>query len=169
MTAIETERLVLRRMSPGDDAEFIVRLLNEPSFLRFIGDRGVRTLDDARAYIENGPIASYARHGFGLYVATLADGTPIGSVGLLKRDALDDVDIGFALLPAFWGRGYALEAAGAVVEHARRDCGLTRLAAVVDPTNAASIRVLRAIGMTRERSVRLHDDDIELDLYARDL
>src|SRR5205809_1402527 len=103
---LETDRLQLRLLSV-DDAEFILRLLNEPSFIQNIGDRGVRTLDDARAYITNGPIASYEKHGFGLLLVQLkTTGTPIGICGLLKRDALPEPDIGYALLPEFWSNGY---------------------------------------------------------------
>lgn len=167
---IDTERLTLRHLDPDADAEFVLRLLNEPSFLRHIGDRGVRTLDDARAYVANGPAASYARHGFGLYLVTRrADGAKVGICGLVKRDALEDVDVGFSLLPEHWSQGYALEAARAVAEHARRDCGLARLAGVVNPDNAASIRVLERLGMTLERTVRLADDAPEILLYARAL
>src|SRR5580693_8807982 len=114
MNVLETERLVLRRMTEAD-AAFILGLLNEPSFLHFIGDRHVHTLDAAREYIVSGPMASYARHGFGLYLTLRKeDDVPIGICGLLKRDTLDDVDIGFALVPAFWSQGYASEAAGAM-------------------------------------------------------
>src|SRR5262245_58073861 len=106
MKVLETDRLNLRRLSI-DDAEFILELLNEPSFLRFIGDKGVRTLDDARDYISNGPIDMYNRLGFGLYLTELKDGgVTIGICGLIKRDALEDVDIGFAFLPKLWAIGY---------------------------------------------------------------
>src|SRR5437762_12680729 len=116
---IETERLQLRRLSV-DDAEFILRLLNEPSFIQNIGDRGVRTLDDARSYILKGPVASYEKFGFGLWmIETKARATPIGICGLLKREVLEDVDIGYALLPEFCSQGYALESASAVMSYAR--------------------------------------------------
>jgi RimJ/RimL family protein N-acetyltransferase len=115
LNVIETERLLLRKLSL-DDAGFIVELLNEPSFLQFIGDKGVRSLDDARAYIQQGPMAMYEQHGFGLFLTALKEGNePIGMCGLIKRESLPDVDIGFAFLPAFWSRGYALEAATAVM------------------------------------------------------
>jgi hypothetical protein len=111
MTVLETDRLLLRKFSVAD-AEFILELLNQPSFLRFIGDKGVRTLADARDYILQGPVASYERHGFGLYLTVLKEGAlPIGMCGLLKRESLADVDIGFAFLPRFWAKGYALESA----------------------------------------------------------
>lgn len=162
----ESERLVVRRLTL-DDAPFVLALLNEPSFLRYIGDRGVRTLDDARAYLEAGPLAGYARHGHGLYLVTERDGgAAVGMCGLLRRDTLPDPDIGFAYLPAYWSRGYAQEAARAVLAHARRDLGLTRVGAIVQPDNAPSIRLLERLGMTFERTVRLADDADELAYYA---
>jgi RimJ/RimL family protein N-acetyltransferase len=162
---LETPRLALRLIEAGD-APFILRLLNEPSFLRFIGDRGVRTLDDARAYIENGPVASYARHGLGLWLAQLRDGTAIGMCGLLKRDNLDDIDIGFAYLPAFWGQGYAYEAAAAVMDHGRRVLGIPRIVAIVSPDNAGSIRLLEKIGLVYERRIDFNGDGRETSLYV---
>ena len=117
MRVLETDRLILRWMSAGD-APFILELVTEPSWLRFIGDRGVRTPDDAREYIRKGPVDMYARLGFGLYLTERKeDGVPIGICGLLKRESLDDVDLGFANLPRFWGEGYAYEAALAVIAY----------------------------------------------------
>ena len=111
---LQTQRLLLRRFTV-DDAEFILTLLNEPSFLRYIGDKKVRNLDDARQYILNGPVASYEQNGFGLCLVELREShTPIGMCGLLKRAELSDPDIGFALLPDFWNKGFAFEAATAV-------------------------------------------------------
>jgi len=166
VTILETRRLALRLIEVGD-AAFILQLLNEPSFLRFIGDRGVRTLDDARAYIEQGPIASYRRHGLGLWLAQRRDdGTPIGMCGLLKRDNLDDIDIGFAYLPAYWGQGYAYEAAAAVMDHGRRVLGLPRIVAIVSPDNAGSIRLLEKIGLVFERRIELNGDGRETSLYV---
>src|SRR5205085_11080289 len=116
---LETERLLLRRFAP-DDAAFILELLNEPGWLRFIGDRGLRTLDAARDYIATGLVAMYARTGFGLWaVQHKDDATLLGMCGLIRRDGLDDVDIGFAFLERHQGRGYAVEAASAVMTHAR--------------------------------------------------
>ena len=115
MQVLKTERLVLRHLN-AEDAPFILRLLNEPSWLQFIGDRGVRTLADAQRYIETGPIEMYGRLGFGLYHVRLAQsGEPIGMCGILKRESLKDVDLGFAFLPEFWGKGYAREASAAVL------------------------------------------------------
>lgn len=150
MIVCETERLILRRLEPGD-AAFIVELLNDPDWLRYIGDKGVRTLDDARAYLENGPIAMYARHGFGLYCVELkSDSTPIGMCGLIKRDTLPDVDIGFAFLPQYRARGYAREAAQATLAHGRDAIGLKRVVAITSPDNDASGRLLQAIGLSFE-------------------
>jgi RimJ/RimL family protein N-acetyltransferase len=165
----ETERLVLRRLV-AEDAAFIRELVNEPAWLRFIGDRGLRTLEDARHYIAAGPQAMYARFGFGLYLVALKDSvTPVGICGLLKRDTLDDVDIGFALLERHGGRGYAREAAEAAVAHARDDLGLKRLVAIASPENERSLRLLEKLGLRFERMVRLTPDRPESVLYARDL
>jgi RimJ/RimL family protein N-acetyltransferase len=166
MAVLETERLTLRRLNE-DDAPFMIGLLNEPSFIRFIGDRGVRTPDDARAYIRNGPIASYDRFGFGLLLVTLREvGTPIGICGLLKRDTLDDVDVGFAFLPAYWSRGYGFESASAVIEDGWTTFRLQRIVAITDPENVVSIRLLEKLGFGFERMVRMADDDGELRLFG---
>ena len=166
---IETDRLDLHELSAdsADDAAFILRLLNEPSFIRNIGDRGVRNLGDAAAYLRKGPVASYRDHGFGLYrMDAKASGEPIGMCGLLKRDTLDDADLGYALLPEFCGHGYAVEAATAVLAHARATLGLGRILAITDPANRASMRLLEKLGFRLEKQVRLSEDDIELNLFA---
>ena len=168
MNILETERLTLRQFT-ADDAAFILELVNEPSFIQNIGDRGVRTLADAVRYIETGPVASYARNGFGLYLVQLKEsGESIGMCGLIKRAALEDVDIGYAFLPRFWSKGYAVEAARAVKEQAR-GLGLKRLAAIVDPANTGSIRVLEKLGLVFEKTIKLSADDIDLKLFAIDL
>jgi RimJ/RimL family protein N-acetyltransferase len=163
---IETDRLQLRLLSV-DDADFILRLLNEPSFIQNIGDRGVRTLDDARAYVLKGPVASYEKFGFGLWlVETKANAVPIGICGLLKRDILNDVDIGYALLPEFCSQGYALESASAVMSYAREKLGLKRVVAVTNAANQSSIRLLEKMGFQYERMVRLAPDAPEIKLFA---
>jgi RimJ/RimL family protein N-acetyltransferase len=135
--------LILRRLETGD-AEFILALLNDPSFLRFIGDKGVRTVDDAREYISNGPLASYERFGFGLYLTERKDdGVPIGICGLLKREALKDVDVGFAFLPRFWSKGYAFESASAVMAYGRNVLGLS-IVAIISPDNEVDPPVFEA-------------------------
>jgi len=163
---LETNRLILRRLTP-EDAAFILDLLNQPSFIQFIGDRNVRTLADARNYISQGPVASYARHGFGLYLTLLKDsGEPIGLCGLIKRDSLPDVDVGYALLPQFWGKGYATEAATAVFSYGRHTLGIPRVVGVVNADNAGSIAVLKKLGLRYEKMVRLTADGPEVQLFA---
>ena len=169
MKVLETQRLILRQFS-DDDAEFILELLNEPSFIQNIGDRKIRSLDGARGYINKGPVASYNRHGFGLYLVELKEtGESIGMCGLIKRETLEDVDLGYAYLPKFWSKGYAVESALAMKQFARDVVGLKRIVAITDPRNAGSIRVLEKIGMTFEKMVKLSEDDIELKLFAVDL
>ena len=169
MPVLETERLVLCRLT-GDDASFILRLVNEPAFIRFIGDKGVRSLDDARSYLEKGPLASYEQRGFGVYRVSLREGaTPIGICGLIKRDGLEDVDIGFAYLPEFWGQGYASESAAAVMRHETGKFSLRRVVAITDPDNIASVRVVERLGLRFERMVRLPGDAHDIKLFGIDL
>jgi RimJ/RimL family protein N-acetyltransferase len=166
---LETERLILRRLSV-EDAEFILKLLNEPSFLHYIGDKGVKTIADAREYILQGPIGSYERFGFGLYLTELKeDGTPIGICGLLKRDTLEDVDIGFALLPQFWKKGYAFESGAAVIAYGKGVVKLKRLVAITSPDNDASGSVLEKLGFRFERLLKLSEDAGEIKLFGLDL
>lgn len=158
--------MVLRQFTL-DDAEFIFALLNEPSWIQNIGDRHIRTLDDARAYLLNGPLKSYEKNGFGLWAIVLKEtNETIGMGGLIRRDALEDVDIGYALLSRFWSKGYAVEAALAVTAYAKEEVGLKRLVAIVDPANQGSIRVLEKIGLRYEKMIRLSEDDIELKLFG---
>ncbi len=165
---LETDRLVLRRLTLND-APFIVELLNEPSFLRFIGDRGVKTLQDARQYLLKGPIASYRQFGFGLNLVFLkASGDPIGMCGLLKRETLEDPDVGFAFRPGYWRKGYAFESASAVLDHGRSTFGLKRIVAITSPDNVASIKVLERAGLKFEALIRLGDDPREVKLFGVD-
>ena len=169
MKSLETERLRLRPLTE-EDARFMFELLNDPSFIRNIGDRKVRTLEGAKTYISDGPVASYAKNGFGLYLVELKEShEPMGICGLIRRNTLNDVDIGYAFLPKFWSKGYAFEAALAIKEYARDTIGLKRMVAVVDPENQSSIRLLEKLGMRFEKMVRLSADDIELILFAVDL
>lgn len=166
---LETDRLILRRLLL-EDAEFILGLLNEPSYVHFIGDKGVRSIIDAREYILQGPIASYNQFGFGLYLTEMKNsGVPIGICGLLKRGCLPDVDIGFAFLPQFWSQGYAFEAASAVMAYARGVLGLERIVAIVSPDNDRSIKVLSKLGLRFERIDRWPEDGSEIKLYASDI
>lgn len=167
MTIILTTKRLFIRPFTLDDAPFILELLNEPSFIRNIGDRGVRSLADANAYLLNGPIASYERNGFGLYSVELkAEGVMVGMCGLIKRDVLPDVDIGFAFLPRYWGHGYAIEAAAAVMAYGRDVLKLNRIVAIVSPGNEASINVLRKLGLHYERMIPWADDGSALKLFA---
>jgi RimJ/RimL family protein N-acetyltransferase len=166
MMVLETERLILRWLA-AEDAAFILELVNDPAWLRFIGDRGVRTLEDARGYILNGPVAMYRRVGFGLYLVELKQsGTPIGMCGLIQRAGLQDIDIGFAFLPAFYGQGYAYEAASAVMHYGQDRLGLNRVVAITAPDNQRSIKLLRKLGLSFEDMLRLGEDQPEVMLFA---
>ena len=166
MKILETERLVLRWFS-ADDAEFMLALLNDPAWIKYIGDRGVRDVEGARAYIERGPVAMYHKYGFGLWAVELkGDGTVIGMCGLVKRDGLDDVDIGFAFLPAWRSQGYAYEAATATMAYARGTLGLERIVAITSQENEASGRLLERVGLRFERLIQMPNDDELLRLYA---
>jgi ribosomal-protein-alanine N-acetyltransferase len=160
----ETERLSLREFTAAD-APFVLRLLNEPSFVHNIGDRGVRTAEEASRYLNDGPIASYARHGHGLYVVALKPGLqPIGMCGLLKRDNVPDVDLGYAFLPEFWSNGYARESAAAVLGIARK-LRLATVAAFVSPGNAPSIRLLDKLGFAPAGETKLEPAAAPVSVY----
>lgn len=166
---LETQRLSLRKLTT-DDAEFIFRLLNEPTFIQNIGDKNVRSLDDARGYIQNGPLASYEKFGFGLFlVEEKASGAAIGICGLLKRETLNDVDLGYALLPEFCSQGYAVESASGVMRFAEEVLGLSRVAAIVSPGNERSIRVLEKLGFEFVGMIQLSPDADELKLFVCDI
>lgn len=163
---IETERLLLRWLE-ASDAVFMLELLNDPDWLRYIGDRGVRSVEDARNYIAAGPRELYTRLGFGLYGVDLKEsGAGVGICGLIQRDWLQDVDLGFAFLPHGRGRGYAYEAASATLDYARTALGLTRVAAIVAPDNRASMRLLARLGFQFERMVRPPGEKQDICLMA---
>ena len=163
---LHTGRLQLRWLE-RQDAAFILQLTTDPEWLRFIGDRQVRDLDSAHDYIDSGPRAMYRELGFGLNrVALRSDDTPIGICGLLQRDTLADCELGFALLPGYRGRGYAFEAADAVLRHGFATFGKTRITAIVERENHASIELLQRLGLRRERSILAEPDRDSLDLYV---
>lgn len=165
---METPRLVLRPQTEAD-APFILELVNDPAWLRYIGDRGVRTLGDARRYIREGAVKMVEEHGFGLYLVLLRETlTPVGICGLVRREGLGDVDLGFAFAAEHRGRGYAREAAEATVAYARDALGLCRLVAIAAPDNAASLRLLAGLEFTFERAVDLPNGDT-VSLLARHL
>ena len=165
MKILETERLTLR-LQTTDDADFILELVNDPSWLRFIGDRGVRTVEDAREYILNS-IHMYEKSGFCFYlVERKEDNIPLGLCGLVKRDSLEDVDIGYAFLPKYWGKGYAYEAASATLAYSIDTLGLNRIVAITTQDNEASAKLLKKIGLKFERLVQLSNDAEELRLFS---
>jgi RimJ/RimL family protein N-acetyltransferase len=166
LKVLQTERLILRWLNT-DDAAFIFQLVNEPSWLKYIGDKGVRTLQDAENYIRNGPVETYSRRGFGLYLVELRDGgESLGICGLIKRESLEDVDLGFAFLPDFWGKGYAYEAAAAAMSYGKNVLGLSRIVAIVSQDNHPSRKLLEKLGFRLERIAALNSNEEELKVYA---
>jgi RimJ/RimL family protein N-acetyltransferase len=165
----ETARLRLRELGDAD-AAFILELVNDPGWLRFIGDRNVHSLEDARGYIARGPAASYAKNGFGLWaVESRGSGEALGMCGLIRRDSLPHPDLGFAFLARHRGHGYAREASSAVVALARERFGIARLLAITDPDNTASRAVLEAVGFVFERTFTWSELGKEQALFALDL
>jgi [ribosomal protein S5]-alanine N-acetyltransferase len=180
VSVLETPRLALREFVL-EDAAFILQLLNEPGFLHFIGDKGVRHLEDARNYLRQGPIDSYHRNGFGLYAACLRSdaggepvgkpvgepvGEPVGMCGLVKREGLQDPDVGYAFLQRHWGRGYAVESAAAAIDYGIRTLKLPRILAITSPDNWSSIRVLEKIGMRFERLIQWGEGSEQVKLFS---
>jgi RimJ/RimL family protein N-acetyltransferase len=165
MKILETERLALRQISETD-AEFILNLLNQPSFIKYIGDRKVRTLEQAREYISCRFVVSYEQHGFGLWlVERKTDQTAVGICGLVKRDTLPAPDIGFAFLPEFWSQGYAFESAKAVMDYAGEVLRIERILAITTKDNESSGRLLEKIGLKFERLSQFSYEE-ELKLFS---
>jgi len=155
-----TKRLKIRKFVLAD-AKFIVKLVNQPDWIKHIGERNIRTQADAIKYLKFGPLAMYENHGFGLFgVERLSDGELLGMCGLLKRDVLDDMDIGFAFLAEYYGHGYAIEAAQAVINFAKNVLKVSRLAAVVNPDNTRSIKLLIKAGFVHQYQMRLTPDAV---------
>ncbi len=166
-TLLQTENLIIRKLC-ADDAPFIFELVNMPSWLQYIGDRGVRTLRDAEQYIINGPMTSYEKFGFGLYLVALKDTLePVGMCGLLKRDTLDDPDIGFAFLQKFTGRGYAFESAAEVLTYGKNVLGLPRILAITTKDNTSSIKLLGRLEFQFEKHITINTE--ELNLFGRNM
>jgi RimJ/RimL family protein N-acetyltransferase len=164
--SLETDRLSLRWFS-RDDAALMLAVWNDPAFVRFVGDRGIRTIDEARDALHRGILAMYRDHGYGPYrVATRDDDVPMGICGLFLRDYLDDPDIGFGLLPEFCRSGYAYEASLAVLDEARTTLGLDRVTAIVSPENGASIGLIEKLGMSFAERMRAPGEDHDVLLYA---
>lgn len=169
MKILDTARLSIRTVE-ADDAPFYLELVNDPDFLTHIGDRGIRTLDAARLHIDNGPVRMQAELGHAIWlVEEKENGVAIGMCGLIKRDTLPEVDIGYAFLPAWRGKGYAFEAARAVLDHARDALGMTRLLAITSPDNTASGALLEKLGLRFDKIVHLTPEDRGTRLYAMQL
>lgn len=169
MLPVATPRLVLRELTP-DDAPFILELVNDPAWLRFIGDRNVHSLEDALGYIQKMREGSYTRHGFGLWAVDRREtGEVLGLCGLIRRDALAHVDVGFAFLERHRGRGYAREAAAATLDLARDRFDLRKVVAITDLDNAASQKVLEGVGFRFERKIHWGETNEDLGLYAKEL
>jgi RimJ/RimL family protein N-acetyltransferase len=165
---IETDRLFLRELNAAD-AAFILELVNEPAFIKNIADKKVRTLADAIHYIETGPGASYRQHGYGLYLVGLKEShTPIGICGLVKRDYLDDADIGYAFLERYWSQGYAYESAAAVMDYARGTLGLSRILGITSPDNQGSIRLLEKLGLRFVRMIKVPGQNEDTRFFSSD-
>ncbi len=163
---IETPRLLIRKFELTDD-EFIYQLVNTSAWIENIGDKKVRSLQDAANYIKTGPLASYRENGYGAWLVELKSANaPIGLCGFFKRDYLDSADIGYALLPDFWGNGYALEAAEACMEFAKMEYDLYRLYGICNPKNKASVRLLQKLGLGFVKNFM--DDDKEIALYKKE-
>ncbi|MBY6050214.1 GNAT family N-acetyltransferase [Cytobacillus firmus] len=162
MKVLETDRLILRWLTP-DDAAFILELLNEPAWIRYIGDKGVRTLEDAKNYILTGPMKMYSQFGFGLFLVERKEGSsPIGMCGLIKRDTLDNVDIGFAFLSRYQTQGYGFESASATLKYGHEQLDMERILAITSLDNHASSRLLEKIGMKYEGTIILDKEELKL-------
>lgn len=160
----KTNRLTLRELQLAD-AAFALRLYNEPSFLQHIGDKGVRTLADAEKNLQQGAIASYAQHGYGMWLVENQQGQAIGLCGLIKRDFLTETDLGYAYLPQYFGVGYAYEAASAVLAYAAAHTELKTLVAIVSPANLASKALLQKLGFVQHGQVLVPDKNEMVDFY----
>lgn len=168
MNVTQTERLVLRHLTP-EDAEFILELLNEPDWIKYIGDRGIRTVEGAKEYVLEGPMTMYAEHGIGLYLVELKEqAVPIGICGLLHRDFLKDVDLGFAILSKYWGKGYAYEAAKATLSYGAEELGYRRIVGFTSLDNVKSANLLQKLGMKDEGKIKYASTAEDVRLFAKE-
>lgn len=169
MNILDTKRLTLQQLTP-DDAPFILDVLNEPAFHIYIGDKGIRKQQGALKYLEDGPIASYKNHGYGLYlVKETVSNVSIGICGLKKRETLNIPDLGYAFLNQYWGKGYATEAGRAVLDYAQKELNIPRIAAITHPENKGSIKVLTKLGFQFKKIVNLSGFDGPNKLFEIDL
>jgi RimJ/RimL family protein N-acetyltransferase len=168
-TVLETGRLVLREITL-EDAGLLLDVWNDPAFIRYVGDRGIRTLEDAAEAAAIGPLQLWERYGYGPFRVALRDtDTPIGICGLFRRESLDDPDLGYAVLPDFCGKGYAYEAATAVVNYAGSELGISRLIAIISPDNQASTGLIRKLGFEFERMHTMPGDDNAAQIFGKSL
>ena len=166
---LETERLILRELDLND-VNFIIELVNTPTWLKFIGDRGVKTIEDAEKYLKSGPLKSYDDFGYGLWAVTeKSSGKSIGMCGLLKRDYLEHPDIGFAMLPNFAGSGFGHESARATIEYARDELKIKILSAITATYNEISINLLKKLGFHFDQNIRIPNDKEDVMLFSRSL
>ncbi|EJS70185.1 N-acetyltransferase [Bacillus cereus] len=162
MIVLETERLTLRWFDIKD-APFILELVNDPAWIQFIGDKGVKNLEDAKNYIVNGPVDMYNKIGFGLYlVERKEDLTPLGMCGLIKRDSLEDIDIGFAFLEKFRSQGYGYESASAVIDYGVQKLGMKRIVAITSTDNVNSGKLLEKVGLRFEKIISDSGEELKL-------
>jgi RimJ/RimL family protein N-acetyltransferase len=164
---LETELLNLRQFNVND-GEFVLKLVNTPGWLQYIGNRGIKTVEEAQIYLLTGPISNYEKQGFGLYLVELKseNHAPIGMCGLIKREGLDDVDIGFAFLPEYFGKGYAFEAAQATLDFALNTLQLSKVVSITQDNNERAIKLLKKLGFEKRGKVKLPHEDIELLLFT---
>lgn len=170
MIIAETDRLIIAKMTL-DDALFMLELLNTPNWIKYIGDRNVKTVEEAKNYMQNGVLKSYEESGFGFYKLLLKDerNKTIGTCGLVKREQLEDVDIGFAMLPEYEGKGYGKESAQEIMKLAKTRFNLHRIAAIVLPSNDSSVKLLEKLGLTYVKRIAPFDENEELLLYSKEL
>ncbi|MCX7551531.1 GNAT family N-acetyltransferase [Xanthomarina sp. F2636L] len=170
MMVAETNRLIISKLTLYD-APFFLELSNSPNWIKYIGDRNLKTVDDAKTYLKEGTIKSYEEFGFGFYKLQLKEekGKPIGTCGLVKRERLDNVDIGFAMLPEYEGKGFGFEASEAILKLAKEIFNLDKVLAITLPSNTNSIKLLEKLGLSFEKTVKPFEDEEELLLFAKDL
>ena len=162
---ITTDRLNLK-LASMEDAPFFLELYNTPTFIQFIGDKNLRSLEDARSYVQNRFLPQIERLGYGNYlIIRKEDGAKIGSVGIFEREGLDVQDIGFSFLEEFQGKGYGYEAASKLLETACTDCGCSKISAITSKENIASQSLIQKLGLKYLKTVQLPDDPEELLYY----
>lgn len=161
-----TARLILSELGPND-APFILELMNTPTWKKFIGDRNLKTNEDAKNYIVDRMMPSYTLSGFGFYKCELKEGNvPIGICGIVKRDALEHVDIGFAFLPQYEGKGYGFESASAVMQYAQTTLGIKVLTGICNSDNVNSISLLKKLGLRYQKMILLPNETEEIMLFS---